>query len=350
MSKQISRDGSAYLLKSGFGKRYLLGSQVATIIADGASTNHLFDIVLLTGGKGDYFPPHLHRDAHEGIYVLDGRLEVSIDGKPYLLTPGDFAHIPSGIVHEYKMNSHRTRFLSFNTNGKVSPYYSVMGIPYEKGEQPPRSLKYDLKESEGPSIDIQFTKSGNENSQSALVQNRTLPDVVQPYVLEAGEGIGLLTGDQLHKLLATQLNTNGEYIVVVTEGPNGDKIVDHYHEHHTETFYCLQGQMTMWMNGNEVSLSPGDFLHVPPNTTHSYRLDSAYTKFIGILSPGIFEPFFRTLGDPYEDYIFPSEPGPLRFDRVLQRIEELDLKVVGGFDSKREAPSHTEVRRESLHE
>jgi quercetin 2,3-dioxygenase len=86
----------------------------------------------------------------------------------------------------------------------------------------------------------------------------------------------------------------------------------------------------MWANGEELQLYPGDFLHVPANTIHAYRIDSHYTKFLGFLSPGLFEPFFRTLGDPYEDHIFPSEPRPLRFDRVLARLHELDLKVVGG--------------------
>jgi quercetin 2,3-dioxygenase len=49
---------------------------------------------------------------------------------------------------------------------------------------------------------------------------------------------------------------------------------------------------------------------------------------VGLLASGLFEPFFRTLGDPYEHYIFPSEPQPLRFDRVMQTIDKLDLKVV----------------------
>lgn len=137
-----------------------------------------------------------------------------------------------------------------------------------------------------------------------------------------------MTGDQLHRIVAAQKNTDGQFIVVSSEGPKGDRIVDHYHEHHTETFYCLEGQMTMWADGQEIQLNPGDFLHVPANTVHSYRLDSHYTKMVGVLVPGLFEPFFRTLGDPYEGHIFPSEPQALRFDRVLQNIEALDLKVM----------------------
>lgn len=89
--------------------------------------------------------------------------------------------------------------------------------------------------------------------------------------------------------------------------------------------------MTMWCNGEEYRMHPGDFLHVPAGTIHSFRMDAHYTRFFSVLSPGIFEPFFHTLGTPYDGYIFPVEPGPARFDRLMQKVQagELDLKIVG---------------------
>jgi len=86
--------------------------------------------------------------------------------------------------------------------------------------------------------------------------------------------------------------------------------------------------MTMWAMGEEIEMHPGDFLHVPAGIVHSYRLDSHYTKMVGLLASGLFEPFFRILGDPYEHCMFPSQPMPLRFDRIIENLEMLDLKVV----------------------
>ncbi len=68
---------------------------------------------------------------------------------------------------------------------------------------------------------------------------------------------------------------------------------------------------------------------MPAGTVHSYRLDSHFTRFVGLLAPGIFERFFRTMCDPYDSHIFPQNPKPVRFDRVIQRLHELDLKLVG---------------------
>ncbi|MDI6586936.1 cupin domain-containing protein, partial [Bacillus subtilis] len=78
----------------------------------------------------------------------------------------------------------------------------------------------------------------------------------------------------LHRIVAAQKYTDGQFIVVSSEGTIGDRIVDHYHEHHTETIYCLEGQMTMWAEGQEIQLNPGDILNVPANTVHSYLLDT----------------------------------------------------------------------------
>ncbi|MDY7433364.1 quercetin 2,3-dioxygenase [Bacillus sp. V26] len=327
----LPKEKVPYLLRSGEGERYLFGRQVATVLANGKSTGDLFEIVLLSGGKGDAFPLHIHKNTHEGLLVLDGKLELTLDGEHHLLVAGDYANIPAGTPHSYRMHSHRTRLVSYTMKGNVAHMYSVLGTPYDHAEHPPHVSEEVSKErfaKAAEAADIIFAEDENRAGAPKLVENTELPAGVVPYVLESGEGDRLLTGDQLHRIVAAQKNTDGQFIVVSSEGPKGDRIVDHYHEHHTETFYCLEGQMTMWADGEEIQLNPGDFLHVPANTVHSYRLDSHYTKMVGVLVPGLFEPFFRTLGDPYEGHIFPSEPQALRFDRVLQNIETLDLKVM----------------------
>ncbi|PRS07318.1 quercetin 2,3-dioxygenase [Bacillus halotolerans] len=327
----LPKEKVPYLRRSGEGERYLFGRQVATVMANGKSTGDLFEIVLLSGGKGDAFPLHIHKNTHEGLLVLDGKLELTLDGEHHLLAAGDYANIPAGTPHSYRMQSHRTRLVSYTMKGNVAHMYSVLGTPYDHAEHPPHASEEVSKErfsKAAEAADIIFAEDENRAGAPKLVEKTELPAGVVPYVLESGEGDRLLTGDQLHRIVAAQKNTDGQFIVVSSEGPKGDRIVDHYHEHHTETFYCLEGQMTMWADGEEIQLNPGDFLHVPANTVHSYRLDSHYTKMVGVLVPGLFEPFFRTLGDPYEGHIFPSEPQALRFDRVLQNIDTLDLKVM----------------------
>jgi quercetin 2,3-dioxygenase len=333
-SDPLPDEKRAYFLAAGEGEHYVFGTQLATVIAPARSTGNLFELVVLSGGKGDAFPLHLHTRAHESIFVIAGKLELTLNGHTYLLTPGDYACIPAGTPHGYRMRSHRTRLLSFTTGGEVARLYSHVGEPCELREHPEqaRNANFAARFTGAEAVaDFKPVSPAANAERSAFVEGGEVPENAAPYVLEAGEGIRLVASDQLFTLLTTQANTNGQFIAVMTEGPKGNAIIQHFHERHTEMFFALDGQMTLWANGQEISFHPGDFLHIPPNTIHSYRLDSPYTKFLGFLTPGLFEPFFRTIGDPYEPHIFPAIPGPFHFDRLMQGVQsgQLDLKVVG---------------------
>jgi quercetin 2,3-dioxygenase len=329
---KLPNEKKPYFIKNGEGERYLFGTQVASLVATTESTGDMIEIVQLWGGKGDSFPAHVHKQAHEGIVVLDGRLEVELDGQLYLLTAGDYVSIPAGTVHAYRMQSHRTRFYSFTINGHVAKLYSIIGEPFSKFERPPVStnhLNFDILNQHPAGLDIKFVNSHPTEGLPQMIRGNAIPQEVQPYVLESGEGVHLLSGDTVHTLLTTKAATDSKFLVLVSEGPKGQAIGEHAHELTNETFMCLQGEMTLWVDGEELHLSPGDFAYVPANTPHRFRCDAHYTKFFGLLTPGEFEDFFRILGDPYEHPIFPSEPAAYRFDRVIQRINELDLKLLG---------------------
>lgn len=84
----------------------------------------------------------------------------------------------------------------------------------------------------------------------------------------------------------------------------------------------------MFAEDGFVTLSPGDFLHVPPRTPHSFQLKKHDTRFLGFITPGDFEPFFRYLCVPFDGYRYPLVPHPFRFDRVIQHLSELDLTIL----------------------
>ena len=322
-----------YLLRNREGTQVLIGTQLVTVIASAASSGGLFELVSISGCLGDSFPAHRHNRAHEGIYVLDGRVEVTLGSERYLLTAGDYAHIPAGTVHAYTLRSHNARLLSLTSKGEVGKLYAHVGMATDLHVHPPQNEAVDLSARLAEPIagaDVEIV-AATAVGEAQLVTNVTVPDAVVPYVIASGGGTHLIAGRDLYIFLAANANTDGEFLVLDNLGPAGNAIIQHLHEKHTETFLCTAGQMTMWCNGEEYRMYPGDFLHVPAGTIHSFRMDAHYTRFFSVLSPGIFEPFFHTLGTPYDGYIFPVEPGPARFDRLMQKVQagELDLKIVG---------------------
>jgi quercetin 2,3-dioxygenase len=342
ISKELPGTKLPYFLRAGVGEKYLFGGQLATMIAREQDTAGLLEAVILSGGKGSRLPLHRHQKSHESILVLDGKLEFWLDGRSQLLSRGDYASIPAGRIHGYQMQGHYTRLLSWMVNGNAGRLYSVLGEPYAKPVYPPggdaQIPRERLAKAEA-SVDVEFISGQSQASLSQGLFAKVPPSGISSFALEAGEGERLIAGSELFTFLAHQGNTDGKFIALTTQGPKGERIPNHFHEKHTETFFCLDGYMTMWADGEELSLLPGDFVHAPAGTVHSFRLDAPYTNFLGVLAPGLFENFFRTLCDPYQDYIFPAEPRAFRFDRVMRSLHELDLKLVEDPRARQEGHS-----------
>jgi quercetin 2,3-dioxygenase len=323
----------AYRLRDGEGLYYLLGGQVATIIARKEDTGGLFEAAILAGGKGAALPPHRHERSHEAVLALDGEVEMRIGESVHLLSRGDYASIPPGVIHGHTMRSHRTRLLTWTMGAEAGALYAALGESFPRSVQPPvapgpiSDERFTRAEAE---VDVRFAHGDRKGGDAVPAEGGTVPEGKLPFVLESGEGQRLLAGDQLYSFLGHRGNSDGQFITLTTEGPPGPRVPDHYHEKHTENFFCLDGRMTMWADGAEMPLLPGDFLHVPAGTVHGFRLDAPYTRFVGFLTPGLFEPFFRYMGEPCEGHVFPVKPGRSRFDRVLKHMAELDLKFVGG--------------------
>lgn len=138
---------------------------------------------------------------------MDGKLELTLDGERYLLISGDYANIPAGTPHSYRMQSHRTRLVSYTMKGNVAHLYSVIGNPYDHAEHPPYASEEVSNErfAEAAAVaDIVFLDEGKPACSAKLAELTELPDGAVPYVLESGEGDRLLTGDQLHRIVAAQ--------------------------------------------------------------------------------------------------------------------------------------------------
>jgi quercetin 2,3-dioxygenase len=319
-----------YFLQSGEGERFLLGGQLATFVARMDDTEGPHEGVVISGGKGSTFPLHAHESGHEMILVLDGRLDFWLDGRQYSLSRDDYANVPPKISHGYRMQGHNTSFLSWTNGGAARLLHSTLGDPWAPHTYPPglaKGISSERMARAEAGADVKFIQSEPPASSPQAPLSK-VPDGVVPFVLESGEGQRLVAGDTLFNIIGQQNNSAGKFLGIMTEGPAGEAIPKHYHDKVMEAFFCVDGCMTLWAGESEYQLQPGDFLNVPAGIVHAYRMDAHFTRFFGYLSPGTFENFFRILGDPSDNYIFPTDIKSPRFDRVAQHLAELDVKFV----------------------
>lgn len=120
----------SYFLKADTGERHVMLGQVCTVLAGGPQTSGALGMAVIEGPRGASMPAHVHRETHEVLYVLNGRLRVTLDGAESLVYPGDCVNIPAGCVHGYVLEGSSTRFLTMNAGAGIEQLFAVAGEPW----------------------------------------------------------------------------------------------------------------------------------------------------------------------------------------------------------------------------
>jgi quercetin 2,3-dioxygenase len=326
-SNQLPAQQTPYKLDAGEGLRYAFGNHLATRIARPNALGQPASGTVLTGAKGARFPVHRHSATHEAIFVLDGVVSLTLSDNFYLLTRGDYVNIPPGTAHGYEFVDHRGKLLSWTFGANAAEAYARLGKLYAGNvySESTDAVDWSLLDR---TVDTELVNISARADRAWSPKLSVAPQGIVPFVLAASEGERMIAGDQLYTILGNSTHSNGVFIALLTEGPIGTPIPRHRHEKVTELFHCLNGQMEMFVGDGFVTLDPGDFLHVPPKTAHSFQLKKHDTQFLGFVTPGEFEPFFRYLCEPFSGYRYPLVPPPFRFDRVIQHLSELDLTLL----------------------
>lgn len=60
----------------------------------------------------------------------------------------------------------------------------------------------------------------------------------------------------------------------------------HYHAHHSEHVYVLEGSGTMWMNGDTLEIAAGHYVFIPSETRHgAVSAEGTPLKVLSIQAP-----------------------------------------------------------------
>ena len=88
-------------------------------------------------------------------------------------------------------------------------------------------------------------------------------------------------------------------------------------------FFVLEGKLTMQLGDETLTLRSGGFVLVPPGTVHTFSNPGHESaRFLGLVSPGGFEQYFRDLRDALGD----GPPAPAVIGEIAARY---DIQTVG---------------------
>ena len=118
------------------------GATVFDVVLGGESTAGGVALLEQSAARGDATPLHVHRDAAEVFYVLEGSVRVWHLGSTHDLEPGSAVHLPSGQEHALAVTSEHARLLTVATPAGFADFVRAAGLP--AAGAPPARWDFDV--------------------------------------------------------------------------------------------------------------------------------------------------------------------------------------------------------------
>ena len=97
----------------------------------------------------------------------------------------------------------------------------------------------------------------------------------------------------LMTFLATGEDTQGQFALIEAVARKGNVPPPHIHHREEETFYVLEGAMTVSVGDCTIKATPGTMVVVPRHTVHSFVIESAELRVLILLTPAGMEGWFK---------------------------------------------------------
>ena len=158
----------------------------------------------------------------------------------------------------------------------------------------------------------------------------TSETLTESYRVAAGKGLSEIwwkTGRVAVKTSGAE--TGGRFSQVEVDDPRGTAPPLHIHHQEDETFYVLEGEITVFADGERIDASAGDFAFVPSGVAHAYLVRSERARMLVTFSPAGFEEFFVEMGVPVNGAEPPAGavlPSPEEF---AQRLAPYGCEITG---------------------
>jgi mannose-6-phosphate isomerase-like protein (cupin superfamily) len=108
-----------------------------SVKAAGEDTNGAFSLLEADEPPGFGTTLHIHHDAAEAFYVLEGEYIFFLDGREHPCPAGSFVYIPAGMPHGFRVSNVASRKLNLYTPAAMVGYFDDLSEVTRKGPVDP---------------------------------------------------------------------------------------------------------------------------------------------------------------------------------------------------------------------
>jgi quercetin dioxygenase-like cupin family protein len=149
------------------------------------------------------------------------------------------------------------------------------------------------------------------------------------YMLANGEGQRIWFLGTLVTTKAGEAQTRGGFTLLEQTSPPGFQAPPHIHDDEEESFYVLDGQLSVTCGEQTWPAGPGSFVFLPRGIPHAFTvLSPEGAKILQITSPAGFEHFAAEVGEPATAPTLPP-PGEPDIPKMLAAAAKYHKRMVG---------------------
>lgn len=148
------------------------------------------------------------------------------------------------------------------------------------------------------------------------------------FVHQPGQAERRWMGRTSTHFLADGEQTEGAFCLVDEEASRGESVPLHRHPDDMESFYVLEGELTLFIGDEPGIPAPaGSFAHIPGGTVHGFRVASEKARYL-ILTTAHHGRFYRAITLPSRPGGLPPEEA-IEGSRIKQAGQEFGIEFVG---------------------
>ncbi len=134
----------------------------------------------------------------------------------------------------------------------------------------------------------------------------------------------------LMTFLATAEDTQGQFALIEGVARKGNVPPPHIHHREEETFYVLEGEMTVSVGDRTVKATPGTMVTVPRHVVHSFAIDSEQLRVLILITPAGMDGWFKEFSVPVPAMTLPpaAEIPYSEIERMIEVSPKYGLEFV----------------------